>query len=310
MFNEKIGILEPDNFSNESIKLLEKLGSVSQYKGGSIKKFINNKTILFVRLKYNISDYIDKKTSIKIICSPTTGHNHLFNISKKIKIISLKGDYEFLSNIRATPEHIIGLSLALLRRYKHSFLNINNKNWNRDLYIGEELFRNKIGIIGMGRIGKIISLIYQSFGCDVYWFDTKKISNSNKYGFIQDNIQQLISNSNIIILNIDYSDSNDKLFDKKYFKLLNGKYFINTSRGENINEIDLLKFLEENKFKGVALDVISDESKKNNLNLILKNSENKNVLITPHIGGASLESINKTELFITTKLYKFLGVKQ
>ena len=72
----------------------------------------------------------------------------------------------------------------------------------------------------------------------------------------------------------------------------------------------MLKFLEENNFKGVALDVISDESKKNNLNLILKNSENKNVLITPHIGGASLESINKTELFITTKLYKFLGVKQ
>ena len=120
----QIAILEPKDFSQMALKNLSNMGVVEQYNNENLDKFLFNKEVLFIRLAHLIDkDFLNKLSKIKYICTPTTGLNHI-DIEecdkRKIKVISLKGEYDFLTTIRATPEHTFGLTLALIRNYKRA----------------------------------------------------------------------------------------------------------------------------------------------------------------------------------------------
>lgn len=307
----QIGILEKKDFSIEAINNLKKIGKVSFFNNKNLDTFLKDKDIIFIRLKYFIGkDFLNLAKELKVICTPTTGLNHLDlkEIEKRnIKIISLKGEYKFLSEIRATPEHAFGLTLSLLKSYKKAFLNGSNNDWNRDVLKGFEIFKKNVGIIGFGRVGKILSKYFLSFGANVYFYDVnKKIKERAGVKGIN-NLNNLIKKSDIVLLCVNYSEKNDKFFDKKYIDLLRDKYFINISRGELIDENYLLKRIGDDYFKGIALDVIANENGSNNLNKFLKLTKNRNFILTPHIGGATYESMHKTENFITIKLWEYLN---
>jgi len=304
----KIGILEPEFFSKDAITLLNNIGRIDFLKAKkNLKTFVSDKNVLFIRLKYYINkELLENADELKYLCSPTTGLNHIdldYIEEKRIKIISLKGETDFLSNIRATPEHTFGLVLSLLKNYKVSFLNLKNRKWNRYKYWGNEIFNNNIGIIGFGRVGKILAKYFNSFGAKNFFYDidlnVKPIYNAIRL----DSIKELIKKSNIIIMCVAYSSENHRFFREEFIDLLKDKYFINTSRGELLNENYLIKKIEENHFKGIALDVISNETqKKNNFDKFISLTKNRNFILTPHIAGLTYESIHKTEEFIVRKL--------
>lgn len=304
----QIGILEPQDFSLKALTLLNDIGNVSKFQHGKIEDFIADKDVIFVRLNYYLdAHFLKKAKNLKYICSPTTGLNHLdLNYLKinNIKVISLKGESRFLSDIRATPEHTFGLILSLLRNYKKAFYN-NNKLFQRDLFKGNEIFQNSIGIIGFGRVGMLLAKYIQVFGGNCFFYDTdnskKEIYNSKKL----DSIKKLISRSNIICLCASYDDENHEFFDKKYIDLMQNKYFINTSRGELVDELYLIKKIKKNFFKGVAIDVFQNESKQeNNLDKFYSINENLNFIMTPHISGATYTSMLRTENFLTKKIVR------
>jgi D-3-phosphoglycerate dehydrogenase len=302
----QIGILEPKDFSQKAIEMLTRIGDVSLFDGKDLDVFIVDKEVLFIRLGNFIgNDFLQKAKNLKYICTPTTGLNHIDLEACKergIHIVSLKGEYEFLSTIRATPEHTFGLLLSLLRNYKEAFLNQQNTNWDREKYKGFELYQNSVGIIGFGRVGKILAKYFEAFGANVYFYD---IDNSIKkiHGAIKlSSIEEVINQSNIVILSASYIESNYQFFDKKYIDLLENKYFINTARGELIDEEYLITKLKESFFKGVAIDVIQNEQSNNNLDKLLKLTETNNLIVTPHIAGATYSSMHRTEEFIVNKL--------
>ncbi len=304
----QIGILEPKDFSKKALKILSSSDSVDLFSGLKLNEFLANKEVIFIRLSYLVDKiFLDKAKTLKYICTPTTGLNHVdLNECKKrnIKIISLKGEYDFLSTIRATPEHTFGLVLSLLRLYKDAFLSQDNNQWNREEYKGFELYENRIGIVGFGRVGKILSKYFKVFGAKVYFYD---IDNSIKEacGSIRvSSINELIEKSNIVILSTSYCESNYHFFDKEYIDLLKNKYFINTARGELIDEKYLIKKIKDGHFKGLAIDVIQNEqSGENNLESLLRVSENQNFIITPHISGVTYASMQRTEEFVV-KMFK------
>ena len=116
-------------------------------------------------------------------------------------------------------------------------------------------------------------------------------------------IKELIKKSNIVIICVAYNLENHGFFKKEYIDLLKNKYVINTSRGELVDEDYLVEKIEENHFKGIALDVIANEiQKKNNLGKFISLTKNKNFILTPHIAGLTYESIHKTEEFLVKKL--------
>ena len=92
------------------------------------------------------------------------------------------------------------------------------------------------------------------------------------------------------------------MISENLLELMKGKYFVNTARGELVNEPALLKKVQSNHFQGLAIDVLSNENGCHNLNKLRKLSRLRNVIITPHIAGATYESMSRTEEFIASKL--------
>lgn len=311
----RIGILEPDGFSKKAIDTLTSLGEVSFFRGKSIEPFLRDKHIVFIRLEYYInSDFLDMCPLLVCICSPTTGLNHidLDEIGRRgIDIISLKGESDFLADIRATPEHIFGLTIALLRNYKDAFLNITNNKWDRNIYRGYEIYNNTFGIIGMGRIGRILSKYFLAFDARVLYYDKKKQVVSERLKGEKkvekcDTIKGLISSADVIIMCASYEEGSRAFLNRELIGLMQEKYFINAARGELIDEDYLIESINRNLFKGVALDVVAcehlwEEKKHRFLDLV----EGRNLIITPHIGGATYLSMERTEEFIANKLRKF-----
>lgn len=302
----QIGILEPKDFSQKAIKDIHEIGEISLFDGKDFDNFIVNKEVLFIRLSYFIGkEFLDKAKSLKYICTPTTGLNHLdleeLN-TRNIKIISLQNEHEFLKTIRATPEHTFGLVLSLLRNYKNCFLREENFQWDRDKYKGYELYNKKIGIIGYGRVGSILAKYFMAFDSEVFYYDID-LSIESKIASKEKTVTDVIEKSDIVILSASYSPEYHQFFDKKKIDLLFGKYFINTSRGELVDEKYLLNKIQDNFFAGVAIDVIQNETNRVNiLQELIKYSQGQNVIITPHIAGATYESMWKTEEYIMKKL--------
>jgi D-3-phosphoglycerate dehydrogenase len=225
--------------------------------------------------------------------------------TRDIQVISLQGETEFLNNIRATPEHAVGLTLALLRNYAKAFQCGKNATWNRDLFKGQEIFCSKIGLIGFGRVGRLLAGYFRTFGAEVSFFDIDKSIPVSEGAKRRRDLKSLIEDANVIILTASYSKKNIKFFNNRYLEMLRGKYFINISRGELVDEECLIELIEKNFFKGVALDVISGEADgENNFKKLAALAKNRNLIITPHIGGATYNSMAKTEEFIASKLVK------
>jgi D-3-phosphoglycerate dehydrogenase len=302
----QIGILEPSDFSKVAIEKLESVGQVTKFSGEDLDIFLMEKDVLFIRLSYVISkDFMNMAKKLKYLCTPTTGLNHIDLQECKaraVEVISLKGEIDFLSTIRATPEHTFGLTLSLLRNYKYCFLSVNNKSWDRDKYKGFELYKNTIGIVGFGRVGKLLSKYFQAFGSSVFFFDTDASIREENNSVRVSTLTKLIDMSNIVILSASYSESNYEFFNTKHIDSLKGKYFINTARGELVDESYLIDKISVGHFKGVALDVIQNEQTQGNKEKLILASRNENCIVTPHISGATLSSMYKTEEFIASKI--------
>lgn len=256
----------------------------------------------------NLENYYTKKNlklfpNLKFILSPTTGINHLDQIyckKKKIKIFKLERNDFFKKKIYSTAE--LTLTLILMSVKKISFFNNLTKNfiWDRYKY-GINQFNNyTVGIIGNGRVGSILKSQLKLLRFKVVTYDKKKKSDSLNY---------LLKKSDIISLHIPSQD-NKNFFNKNKLRLCKKDVIlINTSRGEIINEKDLITFLKNNKKSCAYLDVIDNEQK--NLKDLKKNKilryqkKYDNLYITPHIGGVSIEARKQTQEIIINKFLNF-----
>ena len=303
----QIGILEPNLFSEKAISILSEIAEVKLYSHQmSLPEFLADKEVIFVRLNYMLDAELLKSASeLKYICSPTTGLNHIeteFAKAKGIEIISLKGDVDFLQTIRATPEHTFGLALALLRNYKAIISAGDDLVWNRELFRGSELCDSTVGIVGFGRVGKQLAKYLECFGANVRIIDSdsmqyKQIGSATS---VATSIEDLITTSTLIFNCASFNG--EVIFDSKIIDLMRGKFFINTARGEMIDENHLIARIVEKYFAGVALDVVADEQREGNKKKLLELTKHTNLIVTPHIGGATTTSMWKTENRIVEKL--------
>lgn len=304
-----VGILEPTNYSSEALQTLRKNYQVKEYRGGPLSNFLVDVEILFVRLSYLIdADFCKMAKNLRIICSPTTGLNHISSeviAHEEITVLSLKGETEFLKGIYATAEHTFGLILALLRNYSKAFSIDEFKTFDRDRLRGTELANKKVGIIGLGRVGAQVARYCDVFRADVSYCDL--VPKSVKYQAFK-SPAELIINNDIIVCCASYIEENGKILNSKELELLADRYFINTARGELCDEDALITLIQTNRPKGIALDVFSGESNyKARQKWIDLMCSTKNLILTPHLGGSTLESMHKTEIFIVSKLLNYQG---
>jgi D-3-phosphoglycerate dehydrogenase len=310
----KIKIAECEDFNSEVLEYLNQYFSVdvSSCKPEELQFIFDEYDIFWFRLGYKIDQSLVLNSKrVKVIVSPVTGIDHIDEQAcaiKGIQIVCLRGEYDFLKEVRATAEHTISLTLALMRLLGPAINDTKLGNWRRDKFRGNEIFNKKVGIVGLGRLGEITASIYHAFGCEVFYYDIRKVYSSHARRL---NTLLEISNCDIVSIHVDYNSQTHHLINADFFSNCNpNMFFINTSRGGIVDEESLLNALVYKKIKGAALDVIQNEFEFNLQNpLTSYASKNNNLIITPHIGGNTVESFEKTEMFIARKIVSLLVFK-
>lgn len=309
-------ITEPQDFPAEAAALLQETCNVIKgpFTGAQLQNEIPSADVLFIRLGHNIDKEILKKgKKLKAVVTATTGLNHIdldYCHANAIEILSLKGETTFLESISPTADLTFGLILSLLRNIPAAVAHTNAGHWRRDLFKGYDLRGKTLGIYGCGRIGRKVARMGMAFDMKVLAYD-KKSQNLDNVEFVDE--RELLSQSDIVSLHLPYDDTLKYFFGKAHFARMKDKsYFINTARGELVNEVDLLDAIKSNKLAGAALDVLDDEYNSDDgwaktHPLIQFAAHNKNLIVTPHIGGASYDSMAQVEIFMTKKLLAFLG---
>ena len=273
-----------------------------------LEKFIE-KNQNFYAIYCSFGFKINKKilsnlNKIRFIISPTTGIDHIdhkYCKSNNIKIICLKDEKNFLKDITSTAEMTWALILALARNLKSYQREINKKkNWDRNRYFGTDLKNNSIGIIGYGRIGKMVANYAKVFGMKIFIYEKNKmrIIKNSPYNFVSLN---KVLKCKFITIHIPLENNYNFLNKKNVKHISNTSYIINTSRGDIFERNTLIKLLKKGYIFG--LDVLpGDTSWKNTIpqkyHFITKL---KKSIITPHISGNTNEARLKTTSFIINK---------
>ena len=317
----KILITEIEQYSPQALVQYQTLGeviSLTTNTRAELLEKVADVDIVIGRLAFNFDEeFFNAAKKLTILGTPTTGLDHInteIAQQKNVTIISLKGETEFLMNIQATPEHTLLLLLAALRKLPAAHNHVIEGLWNRDLFKGHEIKGQKIGFYGFGRVARLVTKFVITMGAKVSAYDpyqTKEIiENSGATCVSRD---ALFSQSSIIAITCALNEETKQSVGEKEFTLMKpGVFFINTARGQIVDEISLLKNLENNKIAGAALDVLADEreTKEQKNPLVTYAATHENLIITPHIAGATHESMHATEDFIAEKIINFFKNKK
>ena len=311
----KILITEPDGYSEEALKILSSIGQVTSHAmtPDTLMKRVSEFHVLIVRLGLRIDkNVIVRGTNLRFIVSPTTGLDHIDMIEaeqRNIKVISLRGEVDFLRSVPSTAEYTWGLLISLTRNIPQSFEDVKSGLWNRDIHRGYNLKGKKLGILGLGRVGGQVMRYGEAFEMEIAAYDP--YLDSWAAGILQkESIEALLTWSDIISIHVPFNESTKNLLNRDRLSFVKaGCFIINTSRAGVWDEEAVLDLLTEGRIKGVATDVVSDEHKINETHpMIAYARAHRNLIITPHLGGATFESMAMTEIFVANKLKQALEV--
>lgn len=255
-------------------------------------------------------DKIDKCKKLKCIGTNTTGVPHIdmeYSELNGIKVYSLKDQQEFLETITPTAEHTWGLLLALTRNIIPATNSVLDGNWDRRPFGGRNMLsRLSLGVIGYGRLGKRVAQFGKAFGMNVRYFDP--FQNESDIEKVDD-LAKLVSQSDVVSLHVPALNETKNLINSELLSSFKkGSYFINTARGELVDDDALLKVLESGLLAGAALDVLDGEFAPDfdvrNHPLYTYAKDHSNLLLTPHIAGSTYDAWFETERRIIDMIIK------
>ena len=269
--------------------------------------------VLLVRFNTVVDECVfGRYSNVKAIISPTTGLDHIdINATKryKVKVYHLRGQKKFLKGVSGTAELTIGLMLAVLRKIPQSFTAVKSNGWLPGPYRGNEVAGKTIGIVGCGRLGSKVARVAVALGMNVIAYDPY-ISRFPAAVISKKSLQCVLKESDIITLHVPLSpETKHMITSQEIQSMKDGVVLVNTSRGSIIATQTFLDGLLNKKIAAAALDVIENEHaiESRGHPLIKYASKYDNLLITPHIGGATFESVEKTDLFILNKYFMDLN---
>ena len=247
-----------------------------------------NKSKIFIG-----KEIMDAAINLKVICTASTGTNHIdkaYAAKKNIPILSLTEEREVINQISSTAELAFGLTMAGLRHIVRGHNAVLKGEWDYTRYIGRQMNALTIGVVGFGRLGTMYANYCRAFGSKVIVYDPYK---EVKQGFKQANkISELLNDSDVVAIHVHVTEETQNMFNQSLFsQMKKDVLFVNTSRGDIVNETDAVNFLRDNPQAKIATDVLSDEIRNRLSSPLLKFSyESEQIIITPHIGGMSREA--------------------
>ena len=271
---------------------------------------VSSADVLWVRLRNQVDEEVlNAATRLRVIVTNTTGLNHVDVDAARqrgICVLSLRGETEVLRTVRGTAELTLGLILALVRRVPAAAAHVNAGGWNRYGFKGHDLYEKTAGIVGLGRLGQIVATYLQALGMHVL---ATTPESGGAPGVTLVPLDELLTLADVVSVHVDLNPGTRGLIGEREFATMkNGAWFVNTSRGEVVDEPGLLAALERGTLAGAALDVLAGEPPVNMPfhPLVRYAATHDNLILTPHIGGYTFESLARTELHLTTVLMRVL----
>lgn len=252
---------------------------------------------------------LESAPRLKVIATPSTGTDHIdrnFAKEKGIAILDIARDFDLLNTFSATAEMAWCLLLACIRRLPWAFDDAKKGIWSRQKFTGFQLAGKTLGILGYGRLGKMIAEFGKGFKMEVIACDINKFQAP---GVEQVDYETLLRRSDVLTIHIHLTEENRGLLSYDAFvKMKPGVVIINTSRGAIIDEKAFLEALEFGKVKAAGLDIICGEwdNRLANHPLIRYARTHDNLVITPHIAGSTVESIIGARVFMAEKLANYI----
>ena len=222
--------------------------------------------------------------SVKIISNFAVGFGNIDLEATKKRNIVVTNTPDVLTD--ATAEIAMLLILGAARRASEGLLYAKNKNWkwSADFLIGKQLQGSRLGILGMGRIGRAVAKLAKAFGMEIHYHNRSKLNSDLEMGAIyHSSIKSLFSVSDILSINCPATKETKNIINKETLEYLPpGAIITNSARGDMIDDEALVQALINRKIYSVGLDVYNGEP-----NLYSGYLNQPNVFILPHLGSAT-----------------------
>ena len=281
-------ILICDKLDTLAIEELDKLGNCVDVSNEENKK---------QKIKENIVD-----AEVVVVRSDTKINKELIDISKKLKIIGRSGvgtdniDLAEASsrkihvtntpeaNVISAAELTVGLIISAARNIIGANNSVKKSEWERSQFTGIELHNKQMGLIGFGKVAKLVSRRMQSFDMRIVFYDPFIDSSTDTEKKVE--LDELLNTSDFISIHIPKNNETENLISKEKLSLIKkGAVIINTSRGGLIDEEEVFNLVKKNKLYSAGLDVYATEPHK-----IKKEHENSKVITLPHLGASTKEA--------------------
>ena len=307
----KINILLLENIHPDAKDVLVNAGFNVEVENKSLteeelKEKIKGIHILGIRSKTQITkEIIDSADKLMSVCAFCIGTKQIdLDYAKNKGIVVFNAPY---SNTRSVVELAIGEMIMLMRSTFARSQELHNGIWYKTSDGSNEIRGKKLGIVGYGNIGKQVSVLAESLGVDVYYYDIVEklaLGNATKC----DTMEELLKISDMVTLHVDDNPNNKNLISEKELKIMKkDSILINLARGFVVDLDDLAKYMKNNHLRGCAVDVYPVEPIKGReeFNNPLKGIEN--VILTPHVGGSTKEAQKNIAGFVSNKIIDYIN---
>ena len=308
---DKIKILMLENISDAAIKVFKDSGyaDIKKISGAVSEEQLINEIkhvhMVGIRSKTQITEKVlqhaEKLQAIGCFCIGTNQVN--LNAARKKGIVVFNAPY---SNTRSVAELVIGASIILIRKILDKNKAAHEGQWNKDAKGSFEIRGKTLGIIGYGNIGSQVSILAESLGMKVIFYDTvTKLPLGNAES--RKTLKDVVSKADIITLHIPETQQTKNLINKALLKQFKkDSILINFARGEVVELDALASALKSGHLSGAAIDVFPVEPEKNGDPFSSPLQNIPNVLLTPHIGGSTEEAQYNIGEDVSAKLLQYL----
>jgi D-3-phosphoglycerate dehydrogenase len=267
---------------------------------------IKNVSVLGIRSKTQVTaKVLENANRLMVIGAFCIGTNQI-----NLKEATKKGVAVFnapFSNTRSVVELAVAEMIMLMRNIVDKSFKMHKGEWDKSAKGSFEVRGKKLGLIGYGNIGTQLSVLAESLGMKVLYYDTEeKLSLGNAIKC--KTMNEVLEKADVVSLHVDGRASNTNLIGQREFDLMKkGIIFINLSRGHVVDIHALKENILTGKVAGCAIDVFPHEPASNMEEFISELRGLPNTILTPHIGGSTLEAQESIGMFVPTRIMDYIN---
>lgn len=307
----RINVLLLENIHEHGVKKLQEEGyNVKVHAAGmdedELCEAIKDVSIIGIRSKTQITKRVlDNANRLLAVGAFCIGTNQIDLVECQRKGVAVFNAP--FSNTRSVVELAIAEIILLMRNIPDKSVGMHNGKWDKSAKGSFEVRGKTLGIIGYGNIGAQLSVLAESIGMKVQFYDLEeKLALGNAVQC--KSMDELLETSDMVTLHIDGRPENSGFMTDTHFsKMKDGVIFLNLARGPVVDIAALKKHVLSGKIRGVGVDVYPEEPKSNHEEFVSELRGLPNTILTPHVGGSTLEAQENIADFVPGKIMEYIN---